>query len=408
MGRHHAGVHLVVAHRPHPGGVASVGEGVVHARRGSAQRAVEEQLDRVDPPTGGRVVQRRDGAELGHRLELRCDEDGLHVEGDAFYQHRPAHRLQLAGRSRRSFRCGLTDGTDGGDALTDQPLRPPVHPVGEGLDRDLRHHVEQRGHRGLADESGRAAVAATDHVAAGRVASRPVEPHRGERSGRAHGVVPIAPDQDHRPAGRHGLELVGGGQASFGEQLVVQLEAHHHVIRPGGTLAGRVGHGVEHVAQARDAVEAQVLLEHAHDQGVEVGVDEPRHEGAAGEIDHHGVGGRRIGGGWRGGGGSAGGLRHVGVGVAAQCGAALVLGADRHDAISDHGERVVPRRCRVGREDPGPPEEARRRVGAHGTTVVVHGPSPGPNGGVASSRAVMPCTPPDRPPGGRRARSGRP
>ena len=90
--------------------------------------------------------------------------------------------------------------------------------------------------------------------------------------------------------------------------------------------------------------------------------------------------------------------------------AARLLGQPLYQRVtgSDHGERVVPRRCRVGREDPGPPEEARRRVGAHGTTVVVHGPSPGPNGGVASSRAVMPCTPPDRPPGGRRARSGRP
>ena len=170
---------------------------------------------------------------------------------------------------------GLTIGRPEGHGLGH-----PQADLGRGEGGFGRQHRKHRRFRDVAVGLAAARLAG-DHPS-GRILAAGVPAHLFEQHRIDRTLVAGAVLHEHRPAGAHGVELLLGGVAVFGELFgPVAQTLHPHALRQGG------GVGLHAPQQFGDALHAgQVGIEQgvAGQHQVAVGIDEARQQGAAGQV----------------------------------------------------------------------------------------------------------------------------
>lgn len=204
------------------------------------------------------------------------------------------------------------------------------------------HEREQRGHSGLAHETGGTPGAvALDHPT-DRLGAGGVEPLAARRaaSGADRGGRRVRTSTTRRPPEAASSSAAVGRRCSA---RAVSSSWKPTTVRSGDPARSgrRPGRGPRRRRCTRRA--AARLLEHAHDHRVHVRIDEPRRQRTPGEIDDLVVVGERRG---------------------------AVGDADRHDAVVDGRDRIDARQRGCGKQQAASVVQPRRGHRGHACTVV--------------------------------------
>ena len=217
-----------------------------------------------------------------HLLEVGPDQQCVRRLGHGVEEDLHAQQLECARGARRPLGVRLKHDAGGCHAVGGQALEDHCGLVAHALEVGARHGSQEQGGGGLAKRAGRAAVGLPIDLSTVRV--RRVRADAGQLDGPAVSDYEMAVMlHDQRGAvGAGDVEIVTGGKTRLVPVLVVEVEAHRPFVatRSGGCFA-------QAVANFLDAPKPRQIGVHGvvdHHDGVEMGVDEARQQGAAAKV----------------------------------------------------------------------------------------------------------------------------
>ncbi len=270
-------VHVLAGRHQEAEVAGVVAVGLEQRRAAAPQGAVGVELDATDRQAGvgidlgaarepareqRRVVGEEDGRpqrQLARLAQRRVGADLLLPHPHVGHRGQPQRGAVAGGRDQPAPQVGVRGG------------RQP--PLGEP-------------HRVVDQHAGRMPRRVAQEAAAGGVGDRGIDLQLRHRAGVEQGGMAVDPLEPNGMAGDRRGQRFMGGEALLRPAVLVPSPAAHPGAR--GELAGRLAHPPHHLFIAGDADQVDLLQRLAEAAEVRVGVDQPRGDGAAGEVDHPG------------------------------------------------------------------------------------------------------------------------